>query len=249
MMKKILFGLLILAISFAREVEYNDQEVLISVLPKQPTYISFPSTISSGWANTRAGLDIKRKENDMIIFAQDNLNPDGEAMIVRLDDGRSFAMRIKLAADPSQRDDIIVIEDYRKVKEDEEVTKKFEKAPTNSVSGLMREMILAAEFGKRNIPGFRASDKHRGETILNDGTLEAKIDTIFLGPDLWGYVVNVSNLLDQTQKINPASFRLDGTRAVSLSNWELAPRAINVENQIARKDVTKVYIITTPKGH
>jgi hypothetical protein len=108
----------------------------------------------------------------------------------------------------------------------------------------MREMALVAEFGKASIPGYQVSDKFKGQTVVSDGSIIAKIDRIFVGPNLWGYVLDASNLLDQSQKINPASFRIDGTRAVSASNWELSARPMTVENQIAGREKAKVYIVT-----
>ena len=67
---------------------------------------------------------------------------------------------------------------------------------------------------------------------------------MFEGPNLRGYVLDVKNLLDTTQKINPASFRIDGTRAISANSWELAPRPLTAEQEIARKDAIKVYVVT-----
>ena len=108
----------------------------------------------------------------------------------------------------------------------------------------MRDMILVAEFGKPSIAGYKVSERYKGETVLRDGTLVAKIDQIFLGSKFWGYVIDTSNLLDQTQRLNPASFRIDGTRAISASRWELTGRPLNIEQQLAGKDKTKVYVIT-----
>jgi len=72
----------------------------------------------------------------------------------------------------------------------------------------------------------------------------ATIDSIYIGPNLWGYVIDAKNLLNTTQRVNPASFRIDGARAISASNWELSPKPFNVEQQIAGKDQTKIYIVT-----
>ena len=110
-----------------------------------------------------------------------------------------------------------------------------------------REMVLSAELGKSGVSGFRSSDQHAGEVILNDGTMVATIDRIFIGTNLWGYVINTENRLATTQKINPATFRLDGTRAVMAQNWDLAPTPINAEQQLAGKHRSKVYIVTIAK--
>jgi len=117
-----------------------------------------------------------------------------------------------------------------------------------AVNGLMRNMILTAEFGiQRGIPGYRRSNRYSGETVLHDGALEAKIDEIFMGPDHWGYVLSVENKLDTTQKINPASFRMDGTEAVTAQRWELSPRAVTDEQRIAAAHRAKVYVVTKAK--
>ena len=91
---------------------------------------------------------------------------------------------------------------------------KFPPARADQVSGLMRELMLLAEFGKGSIPGYQRSDKYRGEVVLDDGALKATIDTIYIGSRYWGYVLDAQNSLDTAMKINPATFRLDGTHAI-----------------------------------
>jgi hypothetical protein len=91
------------------------------------------------------------------------------------------------------------------------------------------------------------TDAYKGQQVLNDGTLMATIDRIYIGPTLWGYVLDTQNSLEQTQKINPAAFRVDGTRAVSAKNWELAPLPMTIEQQLSGKHKTKVYIVTKAK--
>lgn len=49
----------------------------------------------------------------------------------------------------------------------------------------------------------------------------AKVEEIFMGANCWGYVVTVTNLPDTTQRINPATFCLEGTRAVAAARWEV----------------------------
>lgn len=237
----------------ARDVEYNDQELEIFVNPGEPTQIQFPGRISGGFKKKSSAVTIDKKDTDLVVFAQDNLPDAGEVVIVRLEDGRSYSVRIRKAAG-KPRDDIIRVEDNRPVstssKEEDESAyrdRNFPYAPPSVVSGLMREMVLVGEFGKASISGYRASDKYQGQTVLDDGTLLATIDKIFIGPNLWGYILSVENRLDQTQKLNPASFRLDGTRAVSARNWELAPKPATVEQKIAGQDKTKLYIVTRAK--
>ena len=62
-------------------------------------------------------------------------------------------------------------------------------------------------------------------------------------------MLDVENLLDTNQKLNPASFRLDGTRAVAAERWELAPRPETAEQRIAGSHKAKVYIVTKSLRH
>lgn len=238
------------ALSFARDVEYSNQEVIIRVNPGEPTQIQFPGAISGGFKRKNSAVSIDKKDTDLIVFAQEGIPEQGEAFIVRLDDGRSYSLRIQRSSAEFPRDDVIKLLDARDstLPVDEEEPgykeKKFDYAPPNQVSGLAREMALAVEFGKNSIAGYRASDRFTGQTVLDDGTLKATVEKIFIGANLWGYVLEVENKLDQSQKLNPATFRLDGTRAISASSWELAPKPLTVEQQASRKDKIKLYIVT-----
>ena len=234
----------------AKSVDYEDSEVAVHVTPGEPTQIQFPSPIDGGFMKKSSALSLQPKESDLIVFAKDNISESGEAIIVRLKNGRSYSLRISKATTDKPRDDHVTINDSRgsimgtEEEEPEYKERKFEYAPPSQVSGMMREMVLAAEFGKASIAGYRATDAYRGQTVFNDGTMVATVDKIFMGTNLWGYVIDVKNLLDQTQKVNPAAFRIDGTRAVSAKNWELAPVPLTIENQIAAAHTTKVYIVT-----
>lgn len=238
--------------SFARDLEYADEEVAVRVVPGEPTQIRFPGIIAGGYKKSYSAISLEKKDGDLIIFANEKIDETGEAIVVRLKDGRSYSIRLQKANNESPRDDVIKIRDKRgsiiSSEEDDSTPaykdKKFDYAPATVVSGLMREIVLASEFGKGKIPGYQVTDQYKGETVLNDGTVQATIDRIFIGPNLWGYVLDVRNTLDVGQKLNPATFRLDGTRAVSFKNWELAPRPLNVEQQIAGQDSTKAYIVT-----
>ncbi len=239
------------SIALARDVEYQNEEVLISVTPGEPTQIKFPGVIAGGFKKKLSKLSIDRKDTDLIVFANDALDRSGEAMIVRLEDGRSYSMRIQKASETFPRDTVVSVLDKKSsiigTEEEEDPLykeKKFEYAPPTQVSGLMREMVLVAEFGKSTISGYKTSETYRGQSVLNDGTVSAKIDKIFMGTNLWGYVLDAENLLDTTQKLNPATFRLDGTRAISLQDMELSPRPVDIEQQISAGHNTKVYIVT-----
>lgn len=247
-----LFALVMPGLSLARDLEYADEELAVRVAPGEPTQIRFPGIVAGGYKKSQSALSLEKKEGDLIVFANDKIDESGEAIVVRLKDGRSYSVRLQRATDENPRDDVVKIRDKRGAILDTETEddgppykeKRFEYAPPTVVSGLMREIVLASEFGKHKITGYQVTDQYRGETVLNDGTVQATIDRIFIGPNLWGYVLDVRNMLDIGQKLNPASFRLDGTRAISFKNWELAPRPLNVEQQIAGKDTTKAYIIT-----
>ncbi|RIL06143.1 MAG: hypothetical protein DCC75_11080, partial [Proteobacteria bacterium] len=213
----------------AREVEYKDSEVDVFVNPGEPTQIQFPSKISGGFKKKLSALSIDRKDDSLILFATDNIQEAGEAIIVRLEDGRSYSLRVARATDTYPRDAFIRIKDdrgallaYSDEEEPAYKEKTFEYAPPSQVSGLVREMVLLAEFGKKAITGYKVSEDYQGQPVMNDGTLVATIDKILIGPNLWGYILDAKNLLDTSQRLNPASFRLDGTRAVSARNWELA---------------------------
>lgn len=236
----------------ARDVAYRGQEIDVFVLPGEPTQINFPEVIAGGFRKKGSAISLDRKISDLIIFARESLSPNGEAIIVRLRDGRSYSLRIRRANDEMPRDDMIKIDDLKgtvltpedKEEEPPYKDKKFDYAPPSQTSGLVREMTLHTEFGKGSISGYRVSEKHRGQVVLFDGNLRATVDKIFVGPMLWGYVLDAENLLDQSQKISPSTFRIDGTQAISMTNWELAPRPVTVEQEIAGRHKTKIYIVT-----
>ncbi len=241
--------------AWARDVQYSTGEIDIRVAPGEPTQVQFPSVIAGGFKKKLSALSLDKKASDLIIFANEGISENGEAIIVRLDDGRSYSIRVKRAGGDAGRDDIVRINDDRagmiaSSEEDEPAYKEktFGYAPASQVSGLMREMALMAEFGKTTITGYRVSDRYKGQAVLDDGTLRATIDKILIGPNLWGYVIDTQNMLDQTQKINPATFRIDGTRAISATRWELAPRPMNVEEQVSGQDKVKIYVVTRAKN-
>ena len=238
--------------AFAREVQYSGKEVPVYVTPGEPTQITFPRDIKGGFKRKHSALALERQNNFLVVFAQPEIPYEGEALLVHLSDDRSFALRILPSDDDNPRDEFVKLQDTR----DENIVYDPEKlkdkrilqagfAPPSTVPGLMREMILLAEFGKRTpIEGYRRSNRYTGETVLHDGTMEVKIDEIFMGSSYWGYVLNVENLLETGQKLNPATFRLDGTRAVAAQRWELSPRPATAEQKIANGHQGKIYVIT-----
>ncbi len=248
-----LFALSSVSGAFARDVEYTtgQGEVEVFVNVGEPTEIIFEGgKIKDGFKNSNAGIALDKKDSSLVVFGKESMNENGEAILVRLDDGRSYPLRIRRANSDNPRDAQITVSDGKNVVggDEEEISpskeRSYEYAPPSKVSGLMREMVLVAEFGKSGVPGYTISDRHKGQTVVSDGAIVAKIDRIFVGPNLWGYVLDTTNLLDQSQKLNAATFRIDGTRAISASNWELSARPLNVEEQISAKHNAKIYIVT-----
>lgn len=244
--------------ALARDLNYGGDEAVVYVKPGEPTQVTFPGKIEGGFKKDKnSNLVLERQDNFLIVFARPQLGIEGESIIVHLDDKRSYALRMTPSTGDSDRDVAVKIVDTREPDTNSEelaagapqpIEKNAEFAPTSTISGLMREMMLVAEFGKaKGIPGYRRSNRYTGETVLHDGTMEAKIDEIFMGTDLWGYVLSIENKVETSQRINPASFRLDGTRAISASSWELAPVPLTAEQKIANAHRTKVYIITRAK--
>jgi hypothetical protein len=239
--------------AYARDVEYSSGsgEIPVWVNVGEPTEVIFEGgRIKNGFKNRNAGIDLDRKDASLVIFGKENMNENGEALLVRLENGTSYPLRVRKANSDNPRDAQVVVGDGKgAMGAEEEVVspsqeRSYEYAPPSKVSGLMREMALVAEFGKSSIPGYQISDKFKGQTVVSDGAVLAKIDKIFVGPNLWGYVLDATNLLDQSQKLNPATFRIDGTRAVSASTWELSARPMTIEHQIAGREQAKVYIVT-----
>lgn len=241
------------SLGLARDVKYDGGEIDIHVEPKVPTQVTFPGVIAGGFKNKLSAVRLDRQQNDLIIFSTEGISEEGETLIVRLKDGRSYFVRVRRAGEGESRDVQVTVEDERSgiiASSEEEAPyqdRQFPKAPASKVSGLMREMVLVSEFGKENVPGYRVSETYAGEVVLDDGTLRTTIDRIFMGANLWGYVLNAENMLDQSQRLNPASFRLHGTRAISAERWELSPRPMTVEQQVAGKERAKIYVITRAK--
>ncbi len=240
--------------AFARDVQYNGGDEIIYVKPGEPTQITFPGKIAGGYKSKRSGVSLEKQENFLIVFAQQNLSLDGEAIIVHLADKRTYSLRVMPSTGGAPKDAQVTILDNRVPEVDEEMPADQKSdaprafAPPSAISGLMREMVLVSEFGKKKgIPGYRRSNRYSGETVLDDGAVTAKIDEIFMGTDLWGYVLSVENKLQTNQRINPATFRLDGTRAVSCDRWELSPRPVTGEQQMAQAHKGHVYIVTRAK--
>jgi hypothetical protein len=240
--------------SYARTLNYEGQEVTVYVTSNQPTQLRFPGEITGGFIRKDSALSLKRVGSDLILFAKDNLSQTGESIIVRLKDGRSFSILVQQSADEGSRDTQVSIQDANQPGITEKTSERLpyeqdesQVAPPTQISGLMRELVLASEFGKPQIRGFKPSEQHRGEVVFDDGNLIATVDRIYTGPNLWAYVLDAENRLDQAQVINPGTFRLDGTRAISATRWELSPKPATMEEKISGAHKAKLYIITKAK--
>lgn len=235
----------------ARDTNYSGNEMAVYVTPGEPTQVTFPSKISGGFKRKHTSLALERQGNFLVIFAQPEIPYEGEALLVHLDDKRSYALRILPADDENTRDEFVNIKDLRENEGDESNATPDNRfpnigyAPPTVVPGLMREMVLVTEFGKKKgIQGYRRSNTYTGETVLHDGTIQAKIKEMFLGSNLWGYIIEVENLLDTSYKINPAAFRLDGTKAIMAERWELAAKPLTAEQELASAHKAKLYVVT-----
>ena len=133
-------------IAHARTLDYDNSEVSVYVNPGEPTQIRFPGVISGGFKKKKSAIALDRKQSDLIVFATEGIAPEGEAIIVRLDDGRSYSVRIQKAGETAPRDDVVTIDDLRAPvtplgEEEEEPSYKernFEYAPPSQIRGLMR---------------------------------------------------------------------------------------------------------------
>jgi len=246
----LVIGLLSATSAQARDIKYNGAEQTVYVNPGEPTQVMFPSKVEGGFKSRNAPIALERNGNFLVVFAQPDLTEEGAALLVLLDDKRSFAIRVAPASDDNVRDEVVKVTDEREDTDYEsspnpaDFVPRDGYAPPTLPSGLVREMVLVAEYGKKkNIPGYRRSNRYTGETVLHDGAIEAKVDEIFMGSDYWGYVISVENLLDTTQRLNPATFRLDGTRVISAQRWELAARPQTAEQELSAAHKAKVYVV------
>lgn len=226
----------------ARKIVYNGEEVKVFVRLNEPTQVIFSSEVVGGFKKKDAHFSLDRKSEHLIIFPQQGLSTKGEVILVKLIDQRTYSLRITPETSETTRDAVL----YLLGSADEKIDNKRQSnkyASSNTVNGLLRELILVSDFGKVRIPGYRESTRHNGETILANGTIKANIERIFIGTSLWGYTLQVENLTSQPVRLNPGDFRLDGFRAIKFKEDELAPRPTSSEvNQ--QKFKTKAYIVT-----
>lgn len=81
--------------SFARQVDYLGGEVRVFVTPGEPTVVSFPDELDSGFKSRNADLQILKKRNDLILFAGPALQLEGAVVVVYTKKNkRSFILRV-----------------------------------------------------------------------------------------------------------------------------------------------------------
>lgn len=246
---RILF-LIALTTGFARDIEYSSGEIEIFVRPGEATEVRFPDEVLGGYKKQGSVISVDKVGTNLIIFAQDKLQQNGEVILVRTRDNRSYSLRVKTADDVSVRDDIVVIKDNRprQTSEDDDELPKYRDRqfiyPSQyQVAGLMRELVLVTEFGKNGIPGYRVADSGAGSEVVNNGQITARLVRMYLGPQLWGYVLEAENKTDEIVKVDPAIFKIHGTRAISMDKWELAPRPLTPEQRMAGAHKAFVYVV------
>src|SRR5436190_13252550 len=131
-------GLILLApaLSFARDLDYNDEEIAIRITAGEPTQVRFPGIVAGGYKKNFSAISLEKKDSDLIVFANDKIDESGEAIVVRLQDGRSYSVRFQKATPENPRDDVVKVRDKRgsvisSSDEDEPAykEKKFDYAP------------------------------------------------------------------------------------------------------------------------
>jgi hypothetical protein len=253
MFKSKFFAICLLSLSllFARDVEYSEGEIKVFINPGEPTELRFPGNISVGYKRHGSPLSVDKQGGTLILFAQQKVPSEGEVLLVRLSDERSYSVRVLNAASADQRDSIVVIKDGRRpiVSDDEEALpqyrdRRFVYPSQYQVAGLIRELVLVTEFGKQSIPGYRVSEAGKGSVVVNNGAVQARLLKMYLGPQLWGYVLEAENVTDEIVKLDPSVFKIAGTRAVSADNWELAARPLTSEQRLAGSHKAFVYVVT-----
>ena len=128
----------------ARDVEYSSGsgEIPVWVNVGEPTEVIFEGgRIKNGFKNRNAGIDLDRKDSSLIIFGKENLNENGEALLVRLENGTSYPLRVRKASSDNPRDAQVVVGDGKGAMGSEEEVpppfqeRSYEYAPPSKVSG------------------------------------------------------------------------------------------------------------------
>lgn len=84
-------------------------EVIARVAVGEPTQITFPTKIWAGYKKKDSNISIDRRGAYIVVFASAELPPEGEAILIILENGTSFPIRLKPADSKHPRDAILEI--------------------------------------------------------------------------------------------------------------------------------------------
>src|SRR4051794_17792579 len=63
--------------SFARDLDYSNEEISIFVTPGEPTQVQFPGAVTGGVKRKVSSLSLEHKDSDLVIFASEAINENG----------------------------------------------------------------------------------------------------------------------------------------------------------------------------
>lgn len=210
---------------------WMSDETHVFVSPGEPTQVIFPAIVKEVFKQKRSTLLLDKQKNNLTVYTTpEKPSSWGERILVHLDDGRSYEIRVFAATLEHPRNASVNIAD--------------EQFP-QPVDGLMNAMIRVAELNmRRGIRGYRDSRGYAGQIILKDDAIQAKIHKLFQGKSLSGYIIEVENLTTVPQHLDIERFRLDRTRAIQLQKEILAPRTESSDKKASKGFV---YIVVGAK--
>ena len=84
-------------------VRCQREERVIEVRPYEPTQVVFPRKIDYGLKHPNSDVKVDKAANVLVVSASESLKKGGESIVVFLDDGTFFPLRIIKAANPASR--------------------------------------------------------------------------------------------------------------------------------------------------
>ena len=85
-------------------------DLRIKVVAGSPTVVIFPAKITGGFKQKHSALSLERQDSKLIMFAQPEIRLAGERLVVVLDSGAIITLEVTPAADASQGDIIVKVE-------------------------------------------------------------------------------------------------------------------------------------------
>jgi hypothetical protein len=79
------------------------EEKIIEVRPYETTQVVFPRNVDYGFKHPNSDVKVDKAANVLVVSASESLKKGGEPIVVFLDDGTFFPLRIIKAADPASR--------------------------------------------------------------------------------------------------------------------------------------------------